>query len=302
MRTFWKWFLKWVVVGVIASLTFRGADWLVRQSASLPAVPQPNGYEELLTVSRAVEKPRRDLMELSDSEIRSLAESNRACLHHVRQALRMECRVPLQTGRGWIAQHEADLKKVKVIGLLFAIESKALSLDGRTNEAAYCQVEIVRLGHALSRGGGRVDALNGLLLETVGVASLQTLLPKASAEWCRQAARDLHELESKREGQDQVAQNEKAWSTRAFGLVGRVGDFVLSRAKKRQDAELRQRWSEASRRARRLVIRLAARAYESDTGRRAMRTAELVPQYLTAVPADPETRAPMDEVPAVPAH
>jgi hypothetical protein len=62
--------------------------------------------------------------------------------------------------------------------------------------------------------------------------------------------------------------------------------------------EFTARYQETTRRTRRLMLVLAARTAELETGRRVGRLSDLVPGVLQAVPLDPVSSTPFTELPA----
>ncbi|HWH71992.1 MAG TPA: hypothetical protein VNT26_21700, partial [Candidatus Sulfotelmatobacter sp.] len=198
-------------------------------------------------------------------------------------------------------KHAEDLRKLKRLGVLLALEGRAVMLEGRTNETWQSSLDLIRLGQALSRGGLLIDGITGMTLETVGTASLQAMMPQMAAADCRKAVQTLEELEARRSSSDQISQNEKIWSARRFGLVDRLGALTMRQSMLKRHSEFQQRYEEICRRTRRLELRLAARACELETGKRPGSATELVPALLKALPIDPSTGKPMEEIPPVPA-
>jgi hypothetical protein len=295
--------LKWVsrtLVGIaVLILLVRSLDTLTRRSARLPTPPLTNGYVALVVVAQqGIARPGGDVSGIADAEIQALRAANRASFGRVRAAAAMETCVVRPEARQASREHEADLAGLKALGHLFVIEFKGLMLDGKTNEAGLCQIDLIRLGRAIGRGGDRTDTATGLLLELVGASTLGALVPQLDAATCKRAAADLGRLEQTRDSGAQVVANDRAWTRYRFGLVGLVGDLLSRRTLEARHAELRQRWDEAAHRSRRLALRLAARAFELDSGKPPARPADLVPGYLPAVPIDPKTGAPFPDLPA----
>lgn len=282
-----------IAVAVII-LAFRLVNWGVRHGGALPPVPTPNGYERLIAAARAVSPPAGDLADLKEAQLRQSAEQNRTTLQEARKAIQLPSAVPLEATPGWEDRHAADLKQFKRLALQFGIEGRTFMLDGRTNEAVACQIDILRLAHTLRRGGILVDGINGLILETVAVASLQSLLPQLPADTCRQTAQALEGLESQRESPARLLETERQWAIRRFGLIARIGSGL---GVKKQGADFLRRDQESSNRARRLLLRLATRAYTLETGKTPTKPAELVPGYLKTVPKDAATGAEMPDLP-----
>ena len=287
-----------VIVGVaLLLLLVRVADRLARRAGPLPAVAQPNAYEELLKVAAEVKVPPRELAELGPDEIRELAAANAIRLERLRKALREETSVPLHTTRGWVDQHGRDVNALKKLAVVLGVQGKALMLEGKTSQSAACMLDVMLLGQAMPRGGIVSDGLQGLTVETVGMASLRALVPSLSADFCRSAAQELERMEGRREPPERILVTEDNWSARSFGLVDWIDGVVRRNAEAERDAKFMSRYEEATGRTRRLILSLAARGVELETGTPVTAPSLLVPGVLKAVPVDPKTGQPYTDIP-----
>lgn len=289
--------LIWVV-GLLL-LVVRLANWGLSSSRTLPVPPQPNGYEPLLLAAREIKSPPSELAELSQEQVRQLAEENKPVLEKSRQSLAMDSGVTLDTKKGWQNQHNQDLKDFKRLAVAFAVEAKFHLQAGRTNEAAACQLEVVRLARSVSCGGILVDGITGLALEAIGGASLQSMLPQLDGAFCREAALTLEKFQSTRAQPAMIIATEQAWSRRQFGLVDVFGGWLGREAHKKRFAEFSKKANEAAERTQRLMLRLAARAYELDEKRPPANAADLVPKFLKTVPLDLQTGKAVQEIPSL---
>jgi hypothetical protein len=294
----WKWISRIIIALGVLVLALKGADRLARRGSPLPAIPEPNGYETLIAVAREVTVPQGDFADMGSEAVWQIAQTNREALEQLRVALRTETSVPLRTERGWVDAHAEDVKKLKRLAVVLAVQSKAELLDGHTNNSAKSFLDVILLGQGLARGGLLSDGINGLTLETIGWVALRTQAPHLDAEFCRSAAQELERGEARREQPERILKTEKDWSAASFGLISRVGGLLLRKAEAQRHAEFTRRYHETTRRTRRLMLVLGARAVELETGRQVMSPSDLVPVVLTSVPLDPEKNAPMTEIPA----
>jgi hypothetical protein len=274
---------------MLAVLAVRAADLLARRTESLPPLPQPNGYLKLLEATGDTISPTRDFSELSNNDLKALAKQNEPALNRVREGLGMDCRVPLATSKGWSDKHDEELRKLKRLGLLFALEGKARMLAGETNELWRGDLDLIRLGQSISRGGIMVDGISGVTLETVGVASLQSRMAQLTAPACKEAAQTLEELETRRSSAEDVIENERRWSARSYGLIDRLGSILMRQALAKRRATFTTRYREIWKRTQRLEVRLASRACELESGRWPANPGELIPQYLKRLPVNPDS-------------
>jgi hypothetical protein len=149
----WKWVYRIGVGLLVLVLAYRISDFLARRSDPLPTLPNPNGYELLLTAAREVSVPHGELEELGTNQLLQLADKNRQSLEQVHQGLNMETAVPLRTERGWVDRHDREVRQLKRMALALGIQARSESLNGRTNATAQYLLDIIFLGQALARGG-----------------------------------------------------------------------------------------------------------------------------------------------------
>jgi hypothetical protein len=288
----------WICMGIMAALVaFRLADRLSRRTSPFPPNPTPNGYDALLSASKAVRRPTADLSELSRQAAREALEQNRSALEAAQHALELKSRVTVEIRKGWAQEHATNLTNLKRLVVPFALEARVHLAGQRTNAAARSQLNLVKLAHAIGRGGLKIDAITGLAVETAGVASLQALLPGLDAASCADLARELEVLEWRRDSAAAVLEQERRWAAKSFGLVSRIGDIIMSASLKRTDGEFTRRYHEAVRRSRKAIIRFAARACELQTGRPPESTGALVPRFLSSLPIDPENGSAITQIP-----
>jgi len=282
-------FSKIILAAVLLLIAIKLADRAARRTDPLPAVPEPNAYETLVDVARKVETPAGDLTDMSSEEIRKTAESNRKSIERLHEALRKEMAVPLSAKKGWGDEHASDVKKLKRLAIVLGIQSKAELLEGRTNKSAAHLVDVILLGQSLARGGMVSDGINSMVIETIGTASLRAQIAHLDAGTCRSVAQELERSEGRREPAERVFKTQKTWSIRSFGLIGRFGEAFTGKSQGERRAEFIKRYSETTRRTRRLILLLAARAVELESGRKVKDPNALVPAVLVSVPVDPET-------------
>ena len=278
-------------------LLVRVADWAARRGHTLPTLPQPNGYDELVSAARAIKPLPSDFSELTHEQIRQLAEQNRPALEQARKAFQMQSRVSLEIKKDWQDRHEEELKSLKRLAIAFAVEAKSQMLGNRTNEAARCNLDVIRLSKAMREGGLLVDGINSLAIEIIGAASLQEMIPQLDAVFCQEAAHALEEMEFHRKTPDTLIATEKAWSAKRFGLIDRFGGFVAKKANTKRYAEFVKRSHDIHERTRRLMLRLAAHAYELENQKLPAKVSDLVPVYLKAIPRDLKTGKEIEDLP-----
>jgi hypothetical protein len=257
-------------------------------------MPNPNGYDTLVNAGKAVTDNVGDFDQMSAAQLRELVGKNAAALAQARAGLSNQCRVPIQYSESYISNHLADLAGFKRLAQAFAAEGMWAETNGRASDAAQSFLDAIRLGDKSMRGGILIDELVGIAIEAIGTSHLQTLVPRLNADTCGEIAATLETLDSHGQTWSELKQQENTWSHATF----RGWRYELARWESRKSlasarAAGQRKFNAGEQRLRRLMIDLAARAYELDKGHPPTNVADLVPVYLKAVPQDPVTGANM---------
>ena len=300
MKTLSKWVFRTLAALAILVLAVRVADRWARRSPALPEVPEPNGYAVLAQVARKIQGPEGDLADVPADAVRKFGGGQRELLDQVRLAVRGASGVPLETDPRWADKQVDELKRLKRLAVLVGLRSKVEMLEGRTNAAARAWVDMILLGQAIARGGRVLEALNGMAVEKVATASLRSMTPLLDAGTCRSLAQELERAESARESASRILGTESNWSRATFGLIARAGAYLQRQSEARRRADFESRYQDVERTTRRLILVLAAHSLALQTGRAVGSPSELVASVLQAVPVDPKTGAPFDDLPRVP--
>ena len=267
-----------VVVAVIVTLS---------RPAPPPApLPSPNGYDDLARAGALVADGVSDYPEMSRDELQSLVARNEEALRLAEVGLSRECRVPVDSFSATSFDMEY-LAGIKRLAQAMAATGRLAELEDRPAEAAEAYVTVMRLGQASSRGGLLIHAMVGIAVEQIGAASLEKLMPSLGAKTCRETAAAIESSESGREPMEAVLAQERAWMRRAYGWRSVIWLFTNPTLKASEQSTA-ARMKALRGRVRQLLIELASRAYELDKGQRPKGVADLVPEYLKAVPPEPQ--------------
>lgn len=296
MHVIMKWFYRGLVAVCTLILLLQGLNWAARRANTLPSVPNPNGYDRLLVAAGKVSLPSKEMIEVTTNEVLEISRQNAAVLENLRTDLAAQSAVPLRASSGWVEQHYDDLSKLKRLAVAVNLDARALTLQGRTNEAALRYLDVIVLGQAVARGGVVADALTGIAIETIGNVGLRSELKGLSSAELSSLARALGQAESRRDATETILQTEKRWVAASFGLVSRLGGLLNRKAMTRGREDFARRYDENRRRTGRLILFVAARAFELDHARAASGPAELVPKYLPAVPVDAVTGKAFEDI------
>ena len=276
-----------VVGGIVAFLALRPLP-------PLPRLPNPNGYDDLLNAAKLVSTNTAGYAKMSVYQLRPLVLGNAGSLSRARDGLDKGCSVPVQYSGDNQRNVTGNYVKLRSLGAAFAAEGRLAELEHRTGAAAESYVDLMRLGAATEHGGILIDAMVGTAIESLGTTGLEKFVNQADARTCRETAAALEALDAVRPSWPDVLQQEDNWIRRAFGARAVIIEFVYHRQLKQRNGMKAQRTFQAEQlKARRLTIDFASRAYELDKGHRPASAAELVPEYLNAVPKNPVTGKPL---------
>jgi hypothetical protein len=272
-----------VVGGLVAFLVLRPVP-------PLPTLPNPNGYDDLLAAAKLASTNTGGYARMTVFQLRPVVEANADALSHARDGLDEQCAVPVEYSQGARRNKTGDYVKLRLLGQAFAAEGRLAELEKRPDAAARSNADMMRLGAATGRGGILIDAMVGCAIESVGATGLQKYLDQADAKTCRDTAAALETLEDGEPSWDDVLKQEDNWIRGTFGARSVLIELVYRHQLKQRNGQKAQKAYQAEQlRERRLMIEFASRAYELDKGHGPAGAADLVPEYLKAVPKNPVT-------------
>lgn len=257
----------------------------------LQTLPNPNGYDGLIAAGNLVSLGTDDYEVAGLALLRAVAATNASALARARSALGNQCQVPQGFSETAVTRHITDeLPQVKKLAQAFTVEGLWATAEKRPADAARSYLDIIRLGVESARGGLIIDQLVGTACEAIGTAHLQKLTPQLDAKTCRAAAQTLETLDARRQSWEDVMQQEQNWSGRTFpGLANQWRRAMNQRAMTEAYRKGLDRFHNGLLSERQVLLALAERAYTLDKGHRPAAAADLVPDYLQAVPKNPIT-------------
>jgi len=253
-----------------------------------PALPNPNGYDDLAKAGHLLADDTGDFNETNAAQLGKIVSANAAALALARAGLSNQCRVPIQYTAFFNSNHVSDLGWIKMLAQGFVAEGRLAEMENCPADAARSYLDTIHLANESVRGGLVIDALVGAAIEAIGRDHLQTLLPQLNARTCRKTAAALETLDSQRQTWNEVMQQENDWSHASFHEwqndlarweTRKTTTAMYEKAGKRFDAQ--------GQKTRQLIVDLAARAFELENGKKPATVSDLVPEYLKAVPQDP---------------
>ena len=256
----------------------------------IASLPNPNGYDDLVKAGEMADDNTGNYYEMKLEELRRLMAKNSGALQAARTSLQEDCAVPIQFSESYMSRRIPELAGFKRLAQAFVAEGRLAEMENRPGDAAKSYLDTIRLGNKSDRGGILIDQLVSIAIEAMGVAHLQKLVDQLDAKSCREAAATLETLDAQGQSWQQVVQQERDWSRRAYPGVRYELVRLMSRNsfnKALQGGE--RKFNNQQMKTRQLTVALAARAYELDKGHRPVNIADLVPDYLKAIPQDPVT-------------
>jgi len=244
----------------------------------IPPLPNPNGYDDFVKAGNMVVDNVRNYEEMDKQELRVLVATNSMALQLARTGLQRDCRVTLDY---------PAMGSLKELAQAFAAEGRLAEMENRTNDAIKSYLDLVHISVESARGGVIINALVEVAIEEMGTSYLQKLHNKLDAKSCREIAASLEVSDSQRESWGAISQQEHNWTHRAYtSFRDRLDELIMFNSIRKTNQEAEQVFKKQEAKTGQLIIDFAARAYELDKGKPHASLADLVPDYLKAIPQD----------------
>ena len=262
--------------------------------AAPTALPNPNGYDELLQAGQAVTGDFGDAPDMDHGRLRALVTTNAEALRLLRAGLSRHCAVPTEAQIANFASISSDLIGLKSLANVVSAEGRLAEMENRPADAARSYVDAIRLGSEMSHGGLMMNRLVGIACEGIGSIHLVKLLPKLNCQQVRPLIADLEKIDETTVPWREVLQNENHFARAQLGNypnpIKLLSDLWQARDTRRASAE---RHDLTAAHLRLLIVELALRAYRCDQGNGPDSLTQLVPKYLQSLPTDPFSGKPL---------
>ena len=234
----------------------------------------------------------QDVTLATDADCQKFVQDNANALTRVREAFSLPCRVPVDLTYGQIYLNSTQDRRS--LARAFDAEARAALASGRREAALRAYLDMIRLSVCFSHGGIMIDDLIADAIASIGLERLAVQMPLLDIDELSFVRQELEPSIEAREPFGKVLERESTWISLTHGWPGRLlnwatGEIVpdsSSRASRlaraRVDALLRLTITEA-----------AVRLYQLRNGVPPATLAELVPEYLSAVPQDPFAAGPL---------
>ena len=286
------------VVALVAVIAWEIIE--LNESPSRAPLPNPNGYDDFVKAANLLAGEPSGYQSMSLLRLQTLISANGDVLSRVRQGLSRKCRVPENYSISNFDAHLTELSGLKQVAQLLAAEGQLAENEHRTNDAIRAYLDTIRFGTECCRGGLMIDKLVGIAIEAIGTAPLEKLIERLDVKSCRGILQELQQIDRATEPVADVMRNERAWVSRNYGLAFRLLSavrFAAVNPAKSSERKFVQKHDQFESRLRRLMIDLAAHAYELEHGQHPKNLNQLVPAYLNSIPIDPTTGTNLTYVP-----
>jgi hypothetical protein len=284
--TRWGTLLVGVLVVVVLVVVF------YPRKSHFPPLPQPNGYDMLTQAASKILRSQTSVKDMTTSEVAALVAKNRSALDELRRALALPSAVPVQMNQAWMQTHFMNLKNLKAAATAMDSEAFFLRQQGNLTGALDESLDMMRFGKAIARQGLLIDFLVGGACEMMASSRMTNLLTTLNAADCHRAALALEQQDARRESLEDITRRDREWTRKTYGPSALILDVLAQLSfepDKRLSANTAKKYRTIVLRSRLLMLNLAGRAFELERGRKPTRASELVPDYLHAIPVDPES-------------
>ncbi len=226
-------------------------------------------------------------------QLRQFVTNNAPALQLIRKGLQKESAVRIEYTPQFLASHVTDLANFKRLALLFKAEGWLAEMENRPNDAARIYLDGINFCNQWSHGGLFIDTASGIALENSCLEPLKNLAPLPDLKTSHEAISILEHIDSTGESPHDVIDRDRQWSRRTFGSRYFLWTLFARKQNQKMWQSLEIQIYKCELNRRRLILALAAHAYELDHHQKPDNSHQLVPQYLKTVPLDPETGAPL---------
>jgi hypothetical protein len=283
--------IKYVVLAVIMVNVAIITYVFLGDSTPQPPLPNPNGYDDFVKAGQMIPQGYSyDYKTMTKEKLAEFVATNEAALSLVRAGLKKECHVPQNYSRDSVGEYVTNLMQMKGLALDLCAEGRLKQIEGDTNGAIDSYLNAIRFGQESSRVGVMVVKLVGIACETSASEDLRAIVGHIDANGCHEVVRTLETVDAKEDPVEENLRQEDKWARQSATTIREKIDLLLEyRSARRMKESFVGRFQTNVLRRRHMEIEFAARAYELEKGKPPQSAADLVPDYLKAVPKDPTT-------------
>lgn len=259
-----------------------------------PPLPSPNGYDDFVKAGTMLASVTGDYTKISGEELKAYVGTNQEPLRLLRLGLTRECKVPTEDSMEYIRGHMTDLMPIKRVAQLLSAEGRLAEMEERLVDAARIHLENVRYGQVSANGGLIIDKLVGIAVENIGMAGLERVVDKLDVQQAREVIAILEDADARSTPASVHIARDRQWARKAGRWTEKLQAMWEAKTfffERQSIQKFTTRIQAADLRRRKLLLSLASRVHELETGKRPQQTSDLVPGILRAIPKDPGTSA-----------
>ena len=286
------WPLAFVFTAVLGVLVFK----LVKASPPLafPPLPNPNGYDDFVKANKLLVGRPLDMIRTNTSteSLRGFIESNRQSLDLVRVGLSRQSGVRLESRRDSSNRLE-QLPSFLPLAWTVGAEGKLAEQEGRTADAINAYLSVIRLGHECARGGAVTDRFHSVSGDHFGLTNLRRMKDRLTAGECRDVVKALQVIDANREPLADIWPRDEAYMKMMKIFETGVRErlwyswFTLTGKKQRLRQDCERIFTRSDAYLRLFLSGMAVRCFYLEHGTYPANLADLMPNYLDAMPLDP---------------
>jgi hypothetical protein len=276
---------------IFATILGAAILWPAPTPVSEP-LPSPNGYDDFVRAGRLLVAFSPDYKKLPTDQLKAAVKSNEEPLRILRVGLGRDCRKPLEYTLSHFMATAKDLPTMKQLAQLVSAEGVLAEREERFGNAAISHTDNIKLGAAFSKGGLVIDHLVGIACEAMGIAGMERVIEKLSAQEARSILGKILEVDRSADNPDEFIARDLVFAKRTSTIRERLQAMWTYKTLAPEQVGLANYKTKAhlnSRRRGDLNIRLASHIYQKEKGTSPRQISDLVPNILPMIPVDPET-------------
>jgi len=255
-------------------------------------LPKPNGYDLITQLEATLNWtaiPTMEVAEASAAQCQQFAHDNASLFASLREAVNVPSRVPLDyyDPMSWSIIASEDARR-RLGRALYGRARAEASLD-QPAQAAATYLQIAQLGNVGARGGASSSYFVAMSAAQLARGGIYGLLDRLSAEQLAAIGNELPKIADGREDLSDVISRELLCNRIGFGWMMRLMEWISDRITHEPDFEMAMRGAVRREDAEHwlLLTHIALRQFQLARGEWPESLAQLVPEYLPAVPQDP---------------
>ncbi len=289
-------------LGAIIGLVLAIGAWSSTGPAAKPRakLPEPNGFDDLARAGTLIRGPwpnQGDLAKADLEEVRRFLITNEPAFEAARLGLGRECVASFEDSQAGLVKLMEEAGQVRAVSRLFLAQSRVFEADGRLVDASKSCRESLALGQAIMQGGMIINVQMGSVIQELALRNLNPIRDRLPIDECRAILRDLEALDRRRVTPEAVGERRDAWYAESFtpiqrGMLGLSG--IASKGAADERSLAKTSLDRIGRSMRFFQVGLAIHVYHLERKIWPRSVADLVPDYLPAIPTDPATGQPID--------